>query len=391
MTYIASAHFLLPRVTSYIITIYSNIVYTVFLVLPSIEVLDHLDSADFKALNDDPQFRQYISDLSEAVASENAGDVDMPRKSTPIPPEDLIHVKDFQQVTTVSGLASKVASSYGARDIYELYKPLIIWRVLARTLGLDGANNLLICVYLGGECSYFNPGYGKGLASTMMSWAAGELYSPGSVPADDVADEMLSFFLGMSTILSRFLIQRFCDKSLPGGTLFNMHKQIGFQPTWEKDNLRYRQAKQRLYRISFLAWIVCQAWDRRDSTICYYRENWFASISDDDAMDICWLLYQLGCCQTMASHDGPVGEMIRIFREGRGQGNRQVSQYGLTPEVTIMAWIKPDMAAKGIFQPFEKWHESATSSNLGSGVDSPGSPVSCECICILLDDDDDDE
>ncbi|RSL64763.1 hypothetical protein CEP54_004544 [Fusarium duplospermum] len=224
MTCIALTHFLLPRITSRIITIYSNIIYTVFLeliraedVLPSIEAPDYLDSSDYGSLFDDPQIRQSIGYLAQAVDSEKPPVVENP-VSTPIPTDDHILRRDFHQATTLKGLASLVASSYAARDIYELHKPIFIWKFFTRYLSRAYINHFLMCVYLEGECSYFNPGDSEELSSAMMSWAAGQFFSSKTyVPPEHVVERMLSLFLDMVTLVNRFLTQLYCTGAWDSG------------------------------------------------------------------------------------------------------------------------------------------------------------------------------
>lgn len=202
----------------------------------SAEYLDYIDSTPEEVLMNDAQFRQSLRELSQPVASENACDDDEPRESTPVPMEDLIYFKALHQATSLKELASIVASSYAARDVYELHKPTFIWRVLTRSIGRDGINNLLMCVYLEGECSYFNPGNCKELDYSMLEWAAGNFSWPAAYIHDDaVVGRMLSLFLDMVTIVNRFLTQMYCEKSLweegHHSALFDMYRRIGFRPT----------------------------------------------------------------------------------------------------------------------------------------------------------------
>ncbi|UPK93221.1 hypothetical protein LCI18_004156 [Fusarium solani-melongenae] len=176
----------------------------------------------------DPQFRQSLSDFSQAVALENA------RKSTPIPEEDEMLRDELHRAATVKELASIVSSSYAARDVYELDKPFFIWNHLLEFLGPGGVNDLLMCVYLDGECSYFNPGDGRYLSRALKTWEDGKVFvSDGGVPDEHIVERMLSLFLGMANIVNRSLAQMYCTKSFwgqaHGGALFNMYQRAGLR------------------------------------------------------------------------------------------------------------------------------------------------------------------
>jgi hypothetical protein len=182
----------------------------------------------------DPQFRHSLSDFSQALASEDARDVDEPRKSTPIPEEDEMLREDLYRAATIKDLASIVASSYAARDVYELDKRFIIWNHLLEFLGPGGINDLLMCVYLDGECSYFNPGDGTNLSRALQTWEDGNFFvSEANVPAEHIVERMLSLFLGMANIVNRSLAQMYCAKSflgqVHGGALFNMYQRAGLR------------------------------------------------------------------------------------------------------------------------------------------------------------------
>ncbi|KAJ4181773.1 hypothetical protein NW755_010771 [Fusarium falciforme] len=182
----------------------------------------------------DPQFRQSLSDFSQALASEDARGVDESRQSTPIPEEDEMLREELHQAATIKDLASIVASSYAARDVYELHKPVIIWNHLLEFLGPGGVNDLLMCVYLDGECSYFNPGDGTNLSRALQTWEDGNFFvSEAKVPAEHIVERMLSLFLGMANIVNRSLAQMYCAKSflgqVHGGALFNMYQRAGLR------------------------------------------------------------------------------------------------------------------------------------------------------------------
>lgn len=201
----------------------------------SAEFLYYLDFTPDEALMTDEQIRQSFSDLSRAVAPENARDVDEYRGSTPLPKEDLMHFKDLHQATTIKDLAVIVASSYDARDVYELHKPIFIWRVLTRFLGPNGINNLLMCVYLEAECSFFSPANTNELDSAMRMWRAGIFASQEAyIPDDPIVERMLSLLFDTAAIVNRFMTQMYCEKSLWGqnheSTLFNIYRRIGFRP-----------------------------------------------------------------------------------------------------------------------------------------------------------------
>ncbi|KAI8661224.1 hypothetical protein NCS55_00992100 [Fusarium keratoplasticum] len=182
----------------------------------------------------DPQFRQSLSDFSQAVAFENARDNDESRKSTPIPEEDEMLRDELYQAATIKELASIVASSYAARDVYELDKPFIIWNHLLEFLGPGGVNDLLMCVYLDGEYSYFSPGDGQYLSHALKTWEDGKFFvSDTKVPDEHIVERMLSFFLGIANIVNRSLAQMYCAKSFwgqaHGSALFNMYQRAGLR------------------------------------------------------------------------------------------------------------------------------------------------------------------
>ncbi|KAL2681256.1 hypothetical protein Neosp_008864 [[Neocosmospora] mangrovei] len=200
----------------------------------SAEFLYYLDFTPDKAFMTDDQIRQSFSDLSRAVAPENARDVDEYRGSTPLPKEDLMHFKELHQATTIKDLAVIVASSYDARDVYELHKPIFIWRVLTRFIGPKGINDLLMCVYLEAECSFFSPANANELDSAMRTWRAGNFASQDAyMPDDPIVERMLSLLFDMATIVNRFMTHMYCEKSLWGqnheSTLFNIYRRIGFR------------------------------------------------------------------------------------------------------------------------------------------------------------------
>ncbi|KAJ4313532.1 hypothetical protein N0V84_009350 [Fusarium piperis] len=177
----------------------------------------HLNQTQHEYLPNNPRVRRSTSDLAQAVESGNARDVDESRKMTPVPIEDMVLLRYLCNAATIKDLASLVASSYAARDVYELHKPIIIWKSLVKFLGRDGINDLLMCVYLDGECSCFSPGNGEHLGPAMLSWAAGELRLPQAADPDgDVVERMLCLFLGMANIVNRFLAQMYCAKSFEG-------------------------------------------------------------------------------------------------------------------------------------------------------------------------------
>lgn len=198
------------------------------------QTLGYVNQIQYEPLPNDPGLGWSIGDVTQTVEPENAPDVDESRKSTPGPMEDVMLLKLLNQAATLKDLASLVTSSYAARDVYELRKPAIIWEHLFKFLGPDGINDLLMCAYLDGECSYFRPGDGEPLDPSMVSWAAGKLHRPeAAVPDEDVVERMLWLFLDMAKIVNRFLAQMYCAKSVwgqfHGGTLFEMYQQIGFQ------------------------------------------------------------------------------------------------------------------------------------------------------------------
>lgn len=176
----------------------------------------------------DLQLRQSLNDHSQAAASES------PRKSTPIPEEDEMLRNKLDQAATFKDIASMVASSYAARDVYELEKRFIIWNHLLEFLGPGGVNDLLMCVYLDGECSYFNPGDGTNLGHALQTWADGNFFvSEVLVPSEYIVERMMSLFLGMANIVNRSLAQMYCSKSFlgqaHGGALFNMYQRAGLR------------------------------------------------------------------------------------------------------------------------------------------------------------------
>ena len=79
----------------------------------------------------------------------------------------------------------------------------------------------------------------------------------------------------------------------------------------------------------------------------------------------------------MANDDGPIGEMVRIFR--LAQDAHPSSPDESMPEVAVLAWLKPHMATKGLFESVEKWYKTTTNSDIQHGPGNHAYPVSCGC------------